>query len=236
LDLNSCGTTTSKPAELQNCTMPSPSPSINASVSPSVNPNASASPSASTSPNASASPIPCIEIWSCTGWNACSANSQSRLCTDANSCGTTASMPSLTQGCTVYNPPSGGSPYYPPSPPTTLTAAPSPSASIKPSPSPLPVSIQVVQIKQEIEDNINLIPEQDRLDIQDLVQQAETLQKQGRTEQALVLLTKAKTKLNQTIADSKTKKAGSDWMLGTLAAIIILAIGIYYFKRNQKLI
>ncbi|MFH0972052.1 MAG: right-handed parallel beta-helix repeat-containing protein [Candidatus Micrarchaeota archaeon] len=223
LDLNSCGTTTSKPAELQNCTMPSPSPSINASVSP----------SASISP--SASPTPCNESWSCTGWNTCSAGSQSRLCTDANNCNTTITIPPLTQGCTMpYNPPSGGSPYYPPSQPGTPTNTPSPSASIKPSPSPLPVSIQVVQIRQEIEDNINLIPEQDRLDIQDLVQQAETLQKQGRTDQALILLTKAKTKLNQTIADSKTKKAGSDWMIGALAAIIILAIGIYYFKKRAN--
>ncbi len=43
----------------------------------------------------------CVESWSCNSWTACSGSSQSRTCTDANSCGTTYDKPSVTQSCTV---------------------------------------------------------------------------------------------------------------------------------------
>jgi hypothetical protein len=49
----------------------------------------------------------CTENWSCTSWSSCSGGTQSRTCTDANSCGTTASKPSESQSC--GNPGTGGS-------------------------------------------------------------------------------------------------------------------------------
>lgn len=44
-------------------------------------------------------PPPCVESWSCGAWSSCTNNSQSRTCTDANNCGTTANRPALTQSC-----------------------------------------------------------------------------------------------------------------------------------------
>lgn len=42
---------------------------------------------------------PCVESWSCGSFSACVSSSQSRTCTDANNCGTTANRPPLTQSC-----------------------------------------------------------------------------------------------------------------------------------------
>ena len=44
---------------------------------------------------------PCQESWSCTAWSACSGGTQTRTCTDANSCGTTTSKPIESQSCIV---------------------------------------------------------------------------------------------------------------------------------------
>jgi len=41
----------------------------------------------------------CTENWSCTDWSACADNIQTRICTDANSCGTTTNRPALSQTC-----------------------------------------------------------------------------------------------------------------------------------------
>lgn len=41
----------------------------------------------------------CIENWSCGSWGACTNGSQSRTCTDANTCGTTTNRPPLSQSC-----------------------------------------------------------------------------------------------------------------------------------------
>lgn len=42
----------------------------------------------------------CTESWNCGDWGACTGNSQSRTCTDANACGTIVNRPALTQACT----------------------------------------------------------------------------------------------------------------------------------------
>lgn len=44
---------------------------------------------------------PCTENWSCSAWSTCSGTSQTRTCTDSNSCGTIINKPTLSQGCTV---------------------------------------------------------------------------------------------------------------------------------------
>ncbi|NQV09182.1 S8 family serine peptidase [Candidatus Woesearchaeota archaeon] len=41
----------------------------------------------------------CIEVWGCGDWGGCSSSSQSRICTDSKSCGTTYNKPSITQSC-----------------------------------------------------------------------------------------------------------------------------------------
>ena len=45
----------------------------------------------------------CIESWSCSVWSACSNNTQTRTCIDANNCGTTTSKPAVSQSCVVQN-------------------------------------------------------------------------------------------------------------------------------------
>lgn len=43
----------------------------------------------------------CTESWTCEAFSACTNGTQSRTCTDANACGTTADRPALSQSCTV---------------------------------------------------------------------------------------------------------------------------------------
>jgi len=43
----------------------------------------------------------CLESWGCGNWNACQNNVQTRICTDANACGTIAQKPTERQGCTL---------------------------------------------------------------------------------------------------------------------------------------
>jgi len=46
-------------------------------------------------------PLICYESWSCTEWSTCVGGTQTRTCTDANNCGTTANKPAESQSCTV---------------------------------------------------------------------------------------------------------------------------------------
>lgn len=48
--------------------------------------------------------VGCVEDWSCGAWSTCTNNSQTRTCTDANSCGTTTNQPPLTQSCDTTAP------------------------------------------------------------------------------------------------------------------------------------
>jgi thermitase len=41
----------------------------------------------------------CSESWSCGSWSSCSAGTQTRTCTDANSCGTTHDQPERSRSC-----------------------------------------------------------------------------------------------------------------------------------------
>src|SRR3989339_1099561 len=43
----------------------------------------------------------CTENWSCNNWSTCANNSQSRTCTDSNTCGTTINKPATNQSCTT---------------------------------------------------------------------------------------------------------------------------------------
>ena len=43
----------------------------------------------------------CTQNWSCSAWNTCSSNSQTRTCTDTNSCGNTTGKPTENQTCTI---------------------------------------------------------------------------------------------------------------------------------------
>ncbi len=43
----------------------------------------------------------CTPNWSCGSWSSCSLGTQTRTCTDANSCGVTSGKPAESQSCTV---------------------------------------------------------------------------------------------------------------------------------------
>jgi len=55
----------------------------------------------STAVTVTINPPSCTESWTCGAWSACSAGTQTRTCTDANSCGTTNTRPPLSQSCIV---------------------------------------------------------------------------------------------------------------------------------------
>ncbi len=60
----------------------------------------------------------CTEQWTCSDWSTCSAGSQTRTCTDVNSCGSTANRPTLAKSCTTPSSGGGGGgggSYTPPS-------------------------------------------------------------------------------------------------------------------------
>ncbi len=50
----------------------------------------------------------CVESWSCSAWSACASSVKTRTCNDLNSCGTTTSMPPLSDGCTSGSSGGGG--------------------------------------------------------------------------------------------------------------------------------
>lgn len=43
---------------------------------------------------------PCVESWACGAWSSCSSGRETRVCQDANSCGTTTSKPETSRTCT----------------------------------------------------------------------------------------------------------------------------------------
>jgi PGF-pre-PGF domain-containing protein len=45
--------------------------------------------------------IACTESWACADWSVCTNGKQTRTCTDANNCGTTANKPVESQDCTA---------------------------------------------------------------------------------------------------------------------------------------
>lgn len=52
-----------------------------------------------------ASLLTCYESWQCGNWSVCANNSQTRTCTDANSCGTVTNRPALSFSCTATSTP-----------------------------------------------------------------------------------------------------------------------------------
>ncbi|MFH1442825.1 MAG: fibronectin type III domain-containing protein [Candidatus Micrarchaeota archaeon] len=159
----------------------------------------------------------------------------------------------LPSGCAYSNPacPSGYScqsnacvaNYVPPSGPGSVYSPPSyypeSSPSAKPSASPTATNAssvqQFIEVSLEIEERL---PEIDfdtegQQDIADMLAQAKELQRQGRTEQALVLLGKAREKLKQTIEDSKTERAGFTWQIVAMLSVMFLALLIYYVKKTH---
>ncbi|UCD02666.1 MAG: hypothetical protein JSV63_02655 [Candidatus Aenigmatarchaeota archaeon] len=56
----------------------------------------------------------CTESWSCSAWSSCSGGTQTRSCTDLNSCGSIDNRPALSQSCDDDGGGGGGGSYIPP--------------------------------------------------------------------------------------------------------------------------
>ncbi|MBI2662641.1 hypothetical protein HYX11_04240, partial [Candidatus Woesearchaeota archaeon] len=52
--------------------------------------------------------LTCVESWSCGEWGVCSAEVQTRTCTDATGCGATINRPAISQSCTASSSSSSG--------------------------------------------------------------------------------------------------------------------------------
>ncbi|MFH0972369.1 MAG: hypothetical protein V1835_07460 [Candidatus Micrarchaeota archaeon] len=215
----------------------SATPSVTPSVSPS--PSIIASPSMSPSPSIAASPstLPCTENWSCTSWSACNGVTQTRTCIDSNACNTTINVPAESQSCSLGGSTGGStggsSGGYSSSSGGAIPQLPNPSPNVSPK-VPLTPQQEFVSKVIEIEDNLPEIDfdQQGQKDIAGMVDQAKLLQKQGKTEQALVLLKQAKEKMQTKLQDAKVRKADWNWLFGLVAILLIVAAGIYYFKKK----
>ncbi len=135
----------------------------------------------------------------------------------------------ISTGCSNCAGPGG--PGNPPK--STTTPTPIPHFAIGSATPTIEASLELIKLKKEIDNEIYQLPENDALDIRDLYNQAELLQKEGKNEQALILLKRAREKLQRTIIDSKAKKADFTWQIAILALISILAIAIYYIKKTH---
>lgn len=85
------------------------------------------------------------------------------------------------------------------------------------------------QLNSEIEPELEGLNRYDRIEIQDLLMQAKTYQKEGDYDKAQEYLTRAETRLYQI----KARQSDSGWQIQSIALAIIAALGIYYFKENQ---
>ena len=79
-------------------------------------------------------PTGCTPNWTCTVWSACAGSSQTRTCTDTNSCGGTAGKPAETRSCIAPPPP--GTRIPPPGTPPSPGTLPPPPASTAPPTAP----------------------------------------------------------------------------------------------------
>ncbi|MBI5224594.1 hypothetical protein HY989_01875 [Candidatus Micrarchaeota archaeon] len=185
----------------------------------------------------------CVESWACSAWSACSSSgSQTRSCADANSCGTTASKPAESQGCTP--PPtntggSAGSPYNPPQGTPTVTVTPRPSALVSAvvsiSPTPIP-NVKVIDLIDEVENNLNTndVPKEDAAAVQRMVDEAKVLEKDGKTNEAKILLEKARNRLKVLTDSARNAKAGISWIFAAILAVIVLSAALIYYHGTHK--
>jgi hypothetical protein len=88
-DINFCGIEAGKPIESKSCNSPAGSETQNPVALPIVPP----------------APKICIEDWKCAPWGVCTDSKQSRVCEDANACGTVLKQPVAEQECTLIETP-----------------------------------------------------------------------------------------------------------------------------------
>ncbi|RLI98284.1 MAG: hypothetical protein DRO99_01135 [Candidatus Aenigmatarchaeota archaeon] len=111
-ELNSCGTYSSRPEQIRNCTYIIPdfnctedwqcgawSSCINDTVFRTCTDMNSCGTEFLKPKTTKPCQTNCTEDWNCTGWSACRNGFKKRNCTDLNSCGTVFDLPSLIQQC-----------------------------------------------------------------------------------------------------------------------------------------
>ncbi|MFH0971436.1 MAG: hypothetical protein V1835_02605 [Candidatus Micrarchaeota archaeon] len=118
-------------------------------------------------------------------------------------------------------------------PPTTPTSSPSPSARASPSPT-VSANTHILQLRDEFTDALPELSESDAIDIQELLKQAELLEKEGKKEQALVLVGNARRKLTDALDKVKGNKASFTWPVAIVLIIVVLGFGGYYVYNMRK--
>ncbi len=114
-----------------------------------------------------------------------------------------------------------------------LPRAPSPSSLISETPS-LP-SFEFVRVKDEVEALLPELSEEEKEDVQNVLVEAEKLEQQGKTQDALKLLTQAKEQILETIAQGKVKADVSQWPFAGLVLVLLLsAVLAFAFYRWKK--
>jgi hypothetical protein len=140
----------------------------------------------------------------------------------------------IRNGCSNCGSPGGPSgPGNPPKGSPTQTKMANASAS----PSTIPTNVQIIKLRTEIDGQIytSQISEAALLEVRQLLAEAELLQKQGKSEQALVLLNRAKSKLTEYGDKSKNTKASFTWQIALLVLVLLVSAAIYYAYTLRKI-
>jgi hypothetical protein len=118
----------------------------------------------------------------------------------------------------------------------TTGTGPAPANKNKPivnaTPTPEPqVNAEVVRLKQDLEDGLSGLSPDETSEVDAMLREAELLYKEGKTDQALIVLNRARARLKDTIAQSKTTKANFTWQIAALAVILIGGFAFYYHGK-----
>jgi hypothetical protein len=95
------------------------------------------------------------------------------------------------------------------------------------------VNVQIIRLRAEVEQGLPDIPDSSRSEIEELLKTASLLERQGRTEQALVLLRRANDRMQGYITDNQNKKANYTWQFAILILVLLCAMAFYYYGRKK---
>ncbi|MFH1750267.1 MAG: hypothetical protein ABH863_01160 [Candidatus Micrarchaeota archaeon] len=193
------------------------SPSASPSASPTA--NASASPSVSGSPSTSASPTA----------NASASPTASASPPPNNPGGNNYPGGGGGSGSNNYGPSGSASP--------TAGATPNPSPGISGSPSPTR-KMEFIEIASEIEEDIRIMRENGitDTDAERYLEDAKVLEKEGRKEEAILLLQKAAEQISLKKASLNNSKIALVWILGFGLILLVLGAAAYnYFRMGGRI-
>ncbi|MFH1199608.1 MAG: PKD domain-containing protein [Candidatus Micrarchaeota archaeon] len=178
--------------------------------------------------------VSCVPTWQCAYSQGSCGN---LVCTDSNSCNTTAGMPAGQINCPQNTGGSSGGSYggssggFVQATPTPTPRANASRVTATPNPTPTPVRfVSVPQSNEEIESALLELPPDDleTQQAQQIISQAKELEKQGKWEQAKVMWAKAKEKVAGLLAKARANKASFNYWVAGLVALALVGGAVYY--------